>query len=51
MDNVRRKQQFYRVTQNSEATTQQTYFQGIPYQNQKLQAGHRIFGPFISKST
>jgi hypothetical protein len=29
----------------------QTYFQGIPYQNQKLQAGPRIFGPFISKST
>jgi hypothetical protein len=29
----------------------QTYFQGIPYQNQKLQAGPRILGPFISKST
>jgi hypothetical protein len=29
----------------------QTYFQGIPYQNQKLQARPRIFGPFISKST
>ena len=26
-------------------------FQGIPYQNQKLQAGPRIFGPIISKST
>jgi hypothetical protein len=27
----------------------QTYFQGIPYQNQQLQAGPGIFGPFISK--
>jgi hypothetical protein len=27
------------------------YFQSIPYQNKKLQAGPRIFGPFISKST
>jgi hypothetical protein len=54
MNNGRRKQQkivFYRVTQSSEATARQTYFQGISYQNQKLQAGPRIFGPFISKST
>jgi hypothetical protein len=42
---------FYRIDQSSEATTWQVHCQSIRNLKSKLQAGPRIFGPIVSKST
>ena len=42
---------FYRINQSSEATTCQVYCQSIHSLKSKLQAGPRIFGSIVSKST
>jgi hypothetical protein len=54
MNNGRRKQQKIVFTESLRVQKQRLdklVFRAFPYQNQKLQAGPRIFEPIVSKST